>query len=64
MTTNERLELEIKKDNFRNAIGRALFECSRLPNCTERMIVEGRLAEAQYFFDYMTSKIHKSSENE
>ena len=63
MTFNERLDLEIKKDDFHGAISRALFKCSQLPVCTERTIVEGRLAEAQYFFDLMVDKLQKRLED-
>lgn len=59
MTVNELLELEIRQESFHNAMGRAKFELSKFPNCPERMIVDGRLAEAQYFLDLMVEKMQK-----
>ena len=49
MTRKEMFDLSIASDGFRDAVRKALFECSKFPPCTERMIVEGRLAEALYF---------------
>lgn len=49
MTRKEMFDLRIASDGFRYAVRKALFECSKFPPCTERMIVEGRLAEALYF---------------
>lgn len=49
MTRKEMFDLSIASDGFRDAVRKALFECSKFPLCTERMIVEGRLAEALYF---------------
>lgn len=59
MTPNEWLDFEIRQENFHSAISRALFELSQTPNCPERVVVEGRLNEAQYFFDLMADKLEK-----
>ena len=41
MTRKEMFDLRIASDGFRYAVRKALFECSKFPPCTERMIVEG-----------------------
>ena len=64
MTCKEMFDLGIANDGFRNAVGKALFECSKFPPCTERMIVEGRLAEALYFSERMMEKTYKELEKE
>ena len=46
MTRKEMFDLRIASDGFRYAVRKALFECSKFPPCTERMIVEGRLADS------------------
>lgn len=57
-------DLRIASDGFRYAVRKALFECSKFPPCTERMIVEGRLAEALYFSERMMEKTYKDLETE
>ena len=57
-------DLSIASDGFRDAVRKALFECSKFPPCTERMIVEGRLAEALYFSERMMEKTYKDLETE
>ena len=59
MTRKEMFDLRIASDGFRYAVRKALFECSKFPPCTERMIVEGRLAEALYFSERMMEKTYK-----
>lgn len=60
MTRKEMFDLGIASDRFRYAVRNALFECSKFPPCTERMIVEGRLAEALYFSERMMEKRTKT----
>lgn len=60
MTRKEMFDLRIASDGFRYAVRKALFECSKFPPCTERMIVEGRLAEALYFSERMMEKRTKT----
>lgn len=60
----EMFDLRIASDGFRYAVRKALFECSKFPPCTERMIVEGRLAEALYFSERMMEKTYKDLETE
>ncbi len=64
MTRKEMFDLRIASDGFRYAVRKALFECSKFPPCTERMIVEGRLAEALYFSERMMEKTYKDLETE
>lgn len=67
MTRKEMFNLSIASDGFRDAVRKALkalFECSKFPPCTERMIVEGRLAEALYFSERMMEKTYKDLETE
>ena len=64
MTRKEMFDLSIVSDGFRDAVRKALFECSKFPLCTERMIVEGRLAEALYFSERMMEKTYKDLETE
>lgn len=64
MTRKEMLDLSIASDGFRNAVRRALFECSKFPPCTERVVVEGKLAEALYFSERMMEKTYKDLETE
>ena len=52
------------RNKFCGQCGKALFECSKFPPCTERMIVEGRLAEALYFSERMMEKTYKDLETE
>lgn len=60
MTRKEMFDLSIASDGFRDAVRKTLFECSKFPPCTERMIVEGRLAEALYFSERMMEKRTKT----
>lgn len=64
MTRKEMFDLRIASDGFRGAVRKALFECSKFPPCAERMIVEGRLAEALYFSERMMEKTYKDLETE
>ena len=64
MTRKEMFDLGIASDGFRDAVRKALFECSKFPPCTERMIVEGRLAEALCFSELMMKKTYKDLETE
>ena len=57
-------DLRIASDGFRGAVRKALLECSKFPPCTERIIVEGRLAEALYFSERMMEKTYKDLETE
>ena len=38
MTRKEMFDLSIASDGFRDAVRKALFECSKFPPCTERML--------------------------
>ena len=38
MTRKEMFDLSIASDGFRDAVRKALFECSKFPPCTERMM--------------------------
>lgn len=64
MTREEWFDIEIINDNFRKRVGEARFENSRLPPCAERMIVEGRLAEALYFSERMMEKMQEKYSKE
>ncbi len=64
MTRKEMFDLRIASDGFRGAVRKALFECSKFPPCTERIIVEGRLAEALCFSERMMEKTYKDLETE
>lgn len=64
MTRKEWDDIESINDNFRKRVGEARFENSRFPPCAERMIVEGRLAEALYFSERMMEKMREKYSKE
>lgn len=59
MTREEWNDIELINDNFRKRVGDARFENSQFPPCMERMIVEGKLAEALYFSEQLMEKMRK-----
>lgn len=64
MTREEWFDIELINDDFRKKVGEARFKNSQFPPCAERMIVEGRLAEALYFSERLMEKMHEKYSKE